>query len=120
LKNIFEDIGNYMQMREFVLSFLLTEILLLVSLASYSRLSTTEITVVIHGLSETHTIHIIYYGFPFEMLGILNPLGTMENYWVQHSGQGLIRVLWSGLLLNFILYFLFTFFSIYLFRKFRD
>lgn len=120
MKKIFEDIENYMQMRELVLSFLLTAILLLVSFALHSRLSTAEITVVIHGVLETHTIHIIYYGFPFEMLGILNPLGNMENYWVQNSGQGRIRILWNGLLLNFALYFSIMFFSIYMFRKLRD
>jgi hypothetical protein len=115
ITNIFEDIENYMQFRELVLSFLLTVIFLFLSFVGHTRLSTTEITVG----EITHTIHISYYGFPSEMIGILNPITEMENYWVYQSEAGVIRIIWSGLFLNVVLYFLLAFTLVYLFRRLR-
>jgi len=117
MKKTLEGIGNYMQFREIVLSFLLTEVFMLVSFVGYTRFSTTEITATIGGVPETHEIRISYYGFPFEMIGVLNPFGIMENYWVSRSGEGLVRIIWRGIFTNFVLYFLLAFLVVYLFRR---
>jgi len=113
MKNIFEDIENYIQTRELILVILLTGLLLFLSFIGHTKFSTTEITIE----GEKHTIYVSYYGFPCEMIGILNPITGMEYYWVWQSGGGLIRVLWEGLLLNSILYFLVSLAVIYLFRR---
>jgi len=99
---------------------LLSGLFLFLSFVVHSRLSTTEISFYTHGnIKETHTVHIVYYGYPFEMVGMLNPFGFMENYWVEMSGGGLLRIFWSELFLNFVLYFLLAFFIVFLFRRLR-
>lgn len=119
IKNIGGDIANYMQTKELILSLLLTGLFLFLSIVGYTQLSTTEITIVGPGFRESHIIHIVYYGFPLEMIGVLNPIGEMEYYWVYVSGSGLTRILWNGLFLNFVLYFLLAFTIVYLFRRLR-
>jgi len=116
MKNVFGDIENYMQEKELLIVFLLTGVFLFLSFIGYTRLSTTEIT--IEGI--TRAIHISYYGFPCEMVGVLTPIGWMESDWVVLSGGGMIRILWNGLFLNFILYFWFAFAFVYLFRRLRS
>lgn len=121
--NIFEEIGNYMQERELIISLLLTVIFLFLSFVGYTRLSTAEITIIEHqgtpweSPPETHTIHISYYGFPFEMVGVFNPLGSTENYWMGFYDGGLIQILWGGLFLDFVLYFLLAFAIVYVLKR---
>ena len=115
MKNIFEDIGNYMQAKELLIVFFLSGVFLFLSFIGHTRLSITEITV--GGIA--HTIHISYYGFPCEMVGVLTPIGWMESDWMYLSEGGVIQILWNGLLLNFVLYFLSAFALVYLFRRLR-
>ncbi len=118
MRKTLEDIRNSMQFKEVVFSFLLTELFMLVSLVSYTRFTTTEITISIGGVMETHAIRVSYYGFPFEMLGVLNPFGMMENYYVSLAGHGLVQIVWRGIFTNFVLYFLLAFLIVYLSKRF--
>lgn len=122
MRKAFEEIGNYMQERELVISFLLTGVFLFLSFVGCTKFSTTEITVVVYQDvgPETHTVHISYYGFPFEMVGMLNPLTTMERYYLSKFEAGLLQIFWGGIVLNFVLYFLLVFTLVYLFRRWRS
>jgi hypothetical protein len=117
MKNIFRDIEDNFQTRELVLSFLLTGVFLFLSFVGHTRFSTTEI---VDQSGGSHTVHISCYGFPFEMIGLLNPIGYLETYWAYYSGGGLLRILWGGLILNFALYFLLAFAIVYLLEKLRS
>ena len=115
MKNIFRDIEDNFEVRELFASLLLTGVFLFLSFVGYTRFSTTEIVDVWGG---SHAVHISYYGFPFEMIGLLTPVGSVETEWARHAG-GLLQILWGGLVLNFALYFLLTFVIVYLSRKLR-
>ena len=123
MKDVFEEIGDYMQAKEFVTSFLLTGIFLFSSFVGYTQLSTAEITVIEHQGTiwerppETHTVHMSCYGFPFGMVGVFNPLGSMENYWMGLYDGGLMQILWVGLFLDFVLYFLLAFAIVYVLKR---
>jgi hypothetical protein len=60
-----------------------------------------------------------YYGYPYEMIRILNPMGGETAYGALFAGAGLVQLLWSGLVLDFALYFLLAFFIVYLSKKLR-
>ena len=115
MKNIFEGFENYIEAREFIVSMLLTGVFLFLSFVGRTRLAMTDI---IDKWGMPHEIHISYYGFPFEMIGVLNPIG-MENYYINTSGISLIRIVWVGLFLNFVLYFLLAFALVYSFRRLK-
>jgi hypothetical protein len=117
MKNILRDIEENFQTRELVLCFLLTGLFLFLSFIAYTNLSTVTITIKSRG---SNAVHISYYGFPFEMIGILTPIGTVESSWLLASGEGAIRILWGGLVLNFILYFLLAFVIVYLWKRLRS
>ncbi|MEM2913981.1 MAG: hypothetical protein QXH91_01075 [Candidatus Bathyarchaeia archaeon] len=117
MSKLVEAIMEYMETKEFIICFILTLFLLSLSFVLHTRLSTTEIVCKWETYTETYTVHISYYGFPCEMVGILTPIGAMENYYVIASKEGLIRILWGGLLANFALYFSLSFFVIYLFKR---
>lgn len=117
MSKLIEAIAEYMEPKEFIICFMLTFFLLLLSFISHTRLSTTEIVCKWETYTETYPVHISYYGFPFEMVGILTPIGAMESYYVIASKEGLVRILWSGLLANFALYFSLSFLVIYLFKR---
>lgn len=114
VRNILEEFANYMESKDYVLTFLLTILFLFFSFVGYTRFAVTEI---IDKWGVPHNIHISYYGFPFEMIGILNPIGTMENYYLKISDIGLVRILWSGVFINFILYFLLALILVYTFKR---
>jgi hypothetical protein len=114
MKNIFRDIEENFQARQLILCFLLTGLFLFFSFIGYTSLSTVEITIQYRG---SETVHISYYGYPFEMIGILTPIGSGETGWVTASGEGLFRILWAGLVVNFILYFLLAFAVVYFGEK---
>lgn len=123
MKNVFEEIANYMQAKELIISFLLTGVFLFLSFVGYTNLSTAEITVIEYQGTiwerppETHTIHMSCYGFPFGMVGVFNPLGSMENYWMGFYDGGLMQILWGGLFLDFVLYFLLAFAIVYVLKR---
>jgi len=116
MRNIFEDVGNRIGEKELILILLLTAIFLLVSFVGHTRFAMTEIT---DKWGTPHEIHVSFYGFPFEMIGILNPLGTMENYYISMTEIGLVQLLWGGLLLNAVLYFLLALTLVYSFKRLR-
>lgn len=117
MKDIFEEIGNYMQARDFVICFLLTAIFLFLSFVAHVRWSTVEI---LDNLGEPHLIHILYYGVPFEMIGVFNPFNMDESYYLNQAGEGLVRMRWDGFFLNVVLFFLLAFIVVYLFRRLRS
>lgn len=106
-----------MHAKELVISFLLTVVFLFISFVGSTRLSTIQI---VDKWGESHVIHISYYGFPFEMIAILNPIGTMEEYWINNSAASLFQMVGGGLFLNFILYFSLAFVIVYLFKRLRS
>ena len=116
MKNILRDIEENFQSRELVLSFLLTALFLSLALLGNTRFTTVPL-VDEHGV--TWTIHVSYYGYPFEMLRILNPIGSETAYGALFAGAGLVQILWSGLVLDFALYFLLAFVIVYLSKKLR-
>ena len=115
MKRIMEDIGNYMETKELVYSFLLTMLFLVLAFLASTRLTTTQIKVA----DGYHDVFVSYYGFPFEMIGILTPLTEMEWVWISNSGSGLLRMLWGGLLLDFLLFFLLSFAIIFLIKRLK-
>lgn len=123
MRNVFEEIGNYMQAKELIISFLLTGVFLFLSFVGYTNLSTAEITVIEYQGTiwerppETHMIHMSCYGFPFGMVGVFNPLGPIENYWMGFYDGGLMQILWVGLFLDFVLYFLLAFAIVYVLKR---
>jgi hypothetical protein len=117
MKNILRDIEENFQTRELVLCFLLTAVFLFLAYTAHTRLSTVEIAIPMRG---SYAVHISYYGFPFEMIGILTPIGAGETGWVVASGESSLRILWGGLTLNFILYFLLAFAIVYLWKRLRQ
>jgi hypothetical protein len=114
MKNIFRDIEENFQTRELVLCFMFTSLFLFLAIIVHTRLSTVEIAIQNRG---SYPVHIAYYGFPFEMIGVLAPIGPAEVGWFNASGEGSLRILWGGLSLNFILYFLLAFAIVYLWKK---
>lgn len=123
MRNIFEEIGNCIQEEELIITLLLTALFLFLSFIGYTRFSTAEITIIKYQGTvwetppETHTIHISYYGFPFAMVGVLNPLGSMENFWIEFYDRGLMQILWGGLFVDFVLYFLLGFAIVYMLKR---
>jgi hypothetical protein len=103
-----QDIADYMQEKQFLAVFLVTFLLLLVSFVSHTRFS--EAAIIWAG--QSHTVHISYYGSPFEMVGIYTPMGD-EMLWIMYSGEGMFKILWTGLALNFALFFVVSFFLVY-------
>jgi hypothetical protein len=116
MKNIFRDIEENFQSRELVATFLLTGVFLSVAFVGCTRFTTVPL-VDEHG--TPWTIHVSYYGYPYEMLRILNPIGGETAYGALFAGAGLIQLLWSGLILDFALYFLLAFVIVYLSKKLR-
>jgi hypothetical protein len=114
VRHVLEEFTDYIESRDYILAFLLTLLFLFFSFVGYTRFAVTEI---VDKWGTSHSIHISYYGFPFEMVGILNPIGTMENYYLKISDISLVRILWNGLFLNFIIYFLLAFILVYAFRR---
>jgi len=108
-----QDIADYMQEKQFVAVFAVTFLLLLVSFVSHTRF--TETTIMWAG--QAHTVHISYYGFPLEMIGVYSPLDYNEELYIQYAGEGMFRVLGSGLALNFALFFTASFFLVYLIAR---
>ncbi len=79
IKTLLKDIADRMEEREVILTLLLTGIFLLICFVAGTRLASIDITYPGYGeVLETHTVHISYYGLPFEMLGIFQPIGGGE------------------------------------------
>jgi hypothetical protein len=117
-KNPFTDVVERMQSRELVISLLVTMVIMFLALIGFSTLSTVE---VVDKWGDSHTIHIAYYGYPLEMMGVLKPIGTMEAYWVSEQlyAAGILRIFWGGLFVDFILYFWLAFAAVYAFTRLR-
>ena len=113
MNNVLDEIESYIQTRELIMILLLTAGFLLISFVAFTKSSIIEIAVG----SDKYPIYISYYGFPFLMIGILNPMTGMDQYWIYRAGEGLFRILWEGMLLNFVLYFLLAFTIVYLFKR---
>jgi hypothetical protein len=115
MKNVLGDIENDFQTRELIISILLTLAFLSLGFIGCTRFSTIVVPVDTHGLE--YTIHVSYYGYPFAMTRVLNPIGEDQTGWALYSGVGLVQMLWGGLVLNFVLYFLLAFAIVYLLKK---
>jgi hypothetical protein len=116
MKNIFRDIEENFQTRELVTALVLTGVFLFLAFLGYTRFTTIDL---VDTKGVTWTIHVSYYGFPFEMVRLLNPIGGETAYGALFAGAGLIQILWGGLVLNFALYFLLAFAIVYLSKKLR-
>jgi len=112
--SVFENIRYYMQEKELLMSLLLTILFLFLSFISHTRLSTIEI---MDKLGQPHTVHTSSYGFPFEMIAIFSPFNIEESYWVEQAGGGTLRIIWGGLIPNFLLFFFLSFAIVYIFRR---
>lgn len=118
MKRVIEEIENYMDTKEIILSLLFTIILLFVSFVGYSRLALIPITV----RTFTTNVYVTHYGFPFGMMEIFTPVTNLQNQIVTEytlmEGGTRFQILWAGLFLDFVTYFSLTFFVIYLFQKY--
>jgi hypothetical protein len=91
MKNVFRDIEDNFQAREFVTALLLTGVFLFLAFLGYTRFTTIDL---VDTKGVTWTIHVSYYGFPFEMMRALNPIGYGETaYGALFAGAGLIQIL---------------------------
>jgi hypothetical protein len=109
MNRVLQDIADYMQEKQFLTVFLVTLLLLLISFVSHTRFTETAII----WAGQSHSVHISYYGSPLEMVGIYTPMGD-EMLWIMYAGEGMFKVLWTGLALNFALFFAASFFLVYL------
>lgn len=120
IRTIKEELENYSEPVDILTSVLMAALLMFISFVGYSRLTLTYVELKF-AIATKAPVFITYYGFPFSMIGILTPIGnqqTMTATWNQIAGNSNTRVLWGGLLANFIIFFLLSFFMVYLYRKF--
>ena len=110
---VLDSVSNYMQERELLTCVLLTGIFLALSLVAHTRLTITTI----ESIGQPRSIHIAYYGFPLEMLGIFNPITNDESYFLTQSGVGSLQLLWSGLAVDFAIFFALAFVIVYASRR---
>lgn len=117
LARMYGGVVDYMETKEYVYVFLLMAFLLFSSYAMHSRLGRTEIMV-----NEVPTLLTMqYFGTPFEMLGIPQRLtGTQQDFefvtaeLTMGPESGTPVIIWPGLLLNIVVYFLAAFGIVYL------
>jgi hypothetical protein len=104
VKKAHEEIESYMEPREVLFSLILTAFLLFSSFASSARIGRIETT--IRGIPTITNER--RFGFPFEMMTL--PLGSTGA----QPASTLPTILWSGFLLNALLFFLISFGITYL------
>ncbi len=104
VKKAHEEIDNYMEPREVLFSLVLTVFLIFSSFASSATIGRTEIMV--RGIPTITNER--RFGFPFEMMTL--PLGSPGA----ETTATLPTLLWVGLLLNIVLFFLFSYGVVYL------
>jgi len=120
LKRIKEEILTYVEPVDIVTSLLTTAVLLFFSFVGYSRLTTADIYLPM-GIGTHAVVFITLYGFPFPMVGILTPIGgqqTVAATWYWMLGNSNTQIFWTGLFSNIAIFFLSTFFAIFLYRRF--
>jgi uncharacterized membrane protein YedE/YeeE len=115
LMKLYNEIVYGMGLQEWVWAFLLTAVLLFSSYASYAQIANTE---VIQGGVPT-VVAMRYVGYPFEMIGFPIPSTVVtQNFELTVSvlsapEMSSPTILWAGVLLNGILFFLFSFGVVY-------
>jgi len=121
LKKAYNNILFYIEMRELVVIIILTVLFLFMSYILHTRMGKTEVT--IEGFPTPVTAQ--YYGYPFEMLGIVyltewapTQFETLPLEWVG-SYKVSTLILWDGLFLNIVLYFLLAFGLMYVVTRLR-
>jgi Peptidase family M28 len=104
VKKAHEEIDNYMEPREVLFTLVLTVFLIFSSFASSATIGRTEVTVAgIPTITNERR-----FGFPFEMMTL--PLGSPGT----ETTATLPTLLWAGLLLNVVLFFLISYGVVYL------
>jgi len=118
-RTVFEEIQDYMGMKETVISFLMASLFLFLSFCAHTRAELEPITTSL----QTMDVPNAYYGFPFEMLSILSPVTVPQenqvDMYVMEEGNLRFQILWHGLVLNFVMYFVLAFLVVYLFESAR-
>ena len=122
LKKTYDSIRYYIEMRELVFIVMLTALFLFISFVAHTKIG--KIEVIVRGFPNS--IIVAYYGYPFEMIGIENlaqsTLGHFEETspleWVESYQVGTL-ILWDGIFLNIVLYFLLAFGLTYLVARLR-
>jgi len=121
LKKTYGSFVNYMEMRELVLAIILTGLLLLASIVSYTRVGRIE--VVDEGIPMAVTM--LYWGYPFEMVAFeqsTRAIGSVEGSPPLESfGSATVgtQVFWNGLVLDLLLYFLVALLLAYVVARLR-
>lgn len=118
-----EESERYIQGMEILLSLLLTGVFLFLSFVGHTRLALIPIKVRWFTVESTVDVLIAYYGFPFEMIGILTPVTPQQEAQVaraQAQGGFRFQVLWDGLVLNFVIYFMLALVIVYLLKRFTS
>ncbi len=113
LNRILLDITENIEEKELVMILVFTTILMILSFVAHSRVA----TVMISSRYGDMDIPIVYYGYPFEMLGYLNPVGMVQWAALNSLGQSYLSVQWGGLSLNLILFFSLSFVVVYALKK---
>jgi len=118
MRTVIEEIKDYMGTKEIIISLLTASLFLFLSFFALTRTELVPITTIV----QTMDVPIAYYGFPFEMLAILTPVTSPQAYQVNRytmdEGNPRFQIFWVGLVLDFIIYFVLTFFMVYLFERF--
>ncbi len=120
LGNIKESIETYTEPMDILISLIFTAVLLFFSFVGFSTLKMTRLNIPI-GIGTQADVYTTYYGFPLPMIGILTPIGSQQDIaatWFEMMGNSNVQILWGGLLVNFITFFLLCFFVIYVYRRF--
>jgi len=125
LRKAYSSILYYIGTRELVVIVLLTVLFLFVSYISYVRVETVETMI----REWPSPVLMSYYGYPFEMIGIQQknmappsiqqPDSTFFSGSTGGSYDVTPQILWSGLIVNLILFSLMAFAVIYSFERLR-
>lgn len=118
IRRVIEEIKDYMGTKEIIISLLTASLLLFLSFFAHTRTELIPITTTV----QTMDVPNAHYGFPFEMLTILTPVTSPQAYQIDRytmdEGNSRFQILWGGMVLNFVIYFMLAFVMIYLFERF--
>jgi len=113
----YNNIASYVEMREIIYAIALTAFLLFSSYAAYTRIGRIEIMA--KGVPTVLSMR--YFGYPFEMLGIPLQLSVTEpdielviTQLTLNPESSTPEILWPGLLLNAVLFFVISLSIVYL------
>jgi len=123
LKRMYGSLVDYIELKELVVTIILTALFLFASIVSYTRVGRIEVT-----RNEIPTpVTMLYLGYPFEMIASEQSTRTI-SFGGSEGGPPLdfgrrivgTLVLWNGLMLDLLLYFVSALFLVYVVVRLRN